>query len=103
MAKKGSAVTGSAKKGQLSTAEARREYQRRYYQAHKERAKEYQRRYNLSHKKKRVYGLNRKANFVCPREARQTVFNMCDFQNAHGDKAVKMIRQIVSGERLFTM
>ncbi len=39
-------------KPKLSTAEARREYQRRYYQMHKEKAKEYQRQYNLTHKKK---------------------------------------------------
>ena len=38
--------------GKLSTAEARREYQRQYYQKHKDKAKEYQRQYNLTHKKK---------------------------------------------------
>ena len=34
--------------------EIRREYQRQYYQKHKEKAKEYQRQYNLTHKKRRA-------------------------------------------------
>ncbi|MFH1207489.1 MAG: hypothetical protein V1668_02680 [Patescibacteria group bacterium] len=38
------------KKGKLSTPEARREYQRRYYELHKDKAKEYQRQYNLKHR-----------------------------------------------------
>jgi len=101
MAKKGSAVTGSAKKGQLSTAEARREYQRRYYQAHKEKAKEYQRLYNLTHKKKR--GGRGKANFSCPREAARMTFNTCDLMSSPVEKAIKMLEKIIAGERLFTM
>jgi hypothetical protein len=102
MAKKGSAAAiKERKKGKLSTAEARREYQRRYYQMHKEKAKEYQRLYNLTHKKKR--GGRGKANFICPREATRMTFNTCDLMNAPVEKTIKMLEKIIAGERLFTM
>ncbi|MCK5125078.1 MAG: hypothetical protein KAR42_02375 [candidate division Zixibacteria bacterium] len=91
----------SQKKGKLLTAEARREYQRRYYQMHKEKAKEYQRLYNLTHKKKR--GGRGKANFDCPRDATRMTFNTCDLMEAPVEKTVKMLEKIISGERLFTM
>ena len=70
----GAKVKGIKKKGRLSTAEARREYQRNYYQMHKEKAKEYQRLYNLTHKKKR--GGRGKANFMCPRDATRMTSTM---------------------------
>lgn len=102
MANKGSEATEkSTRKGQLSTAEARRDYQRRYYQMHKEKAKEYQRLYNLTHKKKR--GGRGKANFMCPREATQMTFNTCDLMNSPVEKTLKMLEKIISGDRLFTM
>jgi hypothetical protein len=89
------------KRGKLSTAEARREYQRNYYQMHKEKAKEYQRLYNLTHKKKR--GGRGKANFMCPRDAARMTFNTCDIMNSPVEKTLKMLEKIISGERLFTM
>ena len=59
--------------------EIRREYQRQYYQRHKEKAKEYQRQYNLTHKKKaRGRG---KANFDCPREEVRSTFNTADLMH----------------------
>lgn len=91
----------AGKRGKLSTAEARREYQRNYYQTHKEKAKEYQRLYNLTHKKKR--GGRGKANFICPRDAARMTFNPCDIMNSPVEKTLKMIEKIISGERLFTM
>ena len=94
-------MTAKKGKGNLSTAEARRDYQRRYYQMHKEKAKEYQRLYNLTHKKKR--GGRGKANFVCPREAARMTFNTSDLMNSPAEKTAKMIEKIISGERLFTM
>jgi hypothetical protein len=104
MAKQGSsaAETHVRKKGKLSTAEARREYQRRYYQMHKEKAKEYQRLYNLTHKKKARGGRGR-ANFMAPREATRMTFNTCDLMNSPVEKTLKMLEKIISGERLFTM
>ncbi len=89
-------------KGKLSTPEARREYQRRYYQLHKDKAKEYQRQYNLSHKKK-VRGGRGKANFVCPREVVRGTFNTADIMHAPVEKTLKILEKIISGERLFTM
>jgi hypothetical protein len=89
-------------KGKLSTPEARREYQRRYYQVHKEKAKEYQRLYNLTHKKK-ARGGRGKANFVCPREVVRTTFNTSDIMHSPVEKTLKILEKIISGERLFTM
>jgi len=101
MTRKGNSSTIEAMKGNLCTAEARREYQRRYYQMHKDKAKEYQRLYNLTHKKKR--GGRGKSNFLCPREATRSTFNTCDLMNSPVEKTLKMLEKIISGERLFTM
>jgi len=90
------------KKGRLSTAEARREYQRRYYQMHKEKAKEYQRQYNLKHKKK-VRGGRGKSGFSAPREVVRTTFNSSDIMHAPVEKAARILDKIIKGERLFTM
>jgi hypothetical protein len=92
----------TARKGKLSTAEARREYQRRYYQMHKEKAKEYQRQYNLTHKKK-ARGGRGKSCFTAPREVVRTTFNTTDLMHAPVEKTVKMIEKIIRGERFFTM
>ncbi|UCC44517.1 MAG: hypothetical protein JSU65_00915 [Candidatus Zixiibacteriota bacterium] len=89
------------KQGKLSTAEARREYQRRYYQMHKEKAKEYQRQYNLTHKKKaRGRG---KSSFDAPREVVRSTFNTADLMHSPVEKTLKMLEKIINGERLFTM
>lgn len=101
MTRKGNSSTSDTKPGGLSAAEARREYQRRYYQLHKEKAKEYQRLYNLTHKKKR--GGRGKANFICPREAARMTYNTCDLMNSPVEKTLKMLEKIIAGDRLFTM
>ena len=89
------------KQGKLSTAEARREYQRRYYQMHKEKAKEYQRQYNLTHKKKaRGRG---KSSIDAPREVVRTTFNTADLMHSPVEKTLKMLEKIINGDRLFTM
>jgi len=90
------------KKGKLSNAEARREYQRRYYQMHKEKAKEYQRQYNLTHKKKARAGKG-KSNFSASREVVRSTFNTADLMHAPVEKTLKMLEKIIKGERLFTM
>lgn len=90
------------RKGRLSNAEARREYQRRYYQMHKEKAKEYQRQYNLTHKKKSRGGRGR-SNFSCPREVVRSTFNSTDIMHAPVEKTLQMLEKIINGERFFTM
>ena len=90
------------KKGKLSTAEARREYQRRYYQMHKEKAKEYQRQYNLTHKKK-ARGGRGKASFVAPREVVRTTYNTTDIMHSPVEKTLRILEKIINGERFFTM
>lgn len=82
--------------------EIRREYQRQYYQKHKEKAKEYQRQYNLTHKKK-ARGGRGKANFECPRERVRSTFNTADLMHSPVEKTVKMLEKIINGERMFTM
>lgn len=89
-------------KGKLSTAEARREYQRRYYQMHKEKAKEYQRQYNLTHKKKARGGSGR-SGFTAPREVVRTTFNTTDIMHAPVEKTLRILEKIIKGERFFTM
>ena len=100
--KSDSTQTRGATKLRLSTAEARREYQRRYYQMHKEKAKEYQRQYNLTHEKK-ARGGRGKTNFTAPREVVRTTFNTSDLMHAPVEKTVKMLEKIIRGERMFTM
>jgi hypothetical protein len=86
----------------LSTAEARREYQRRYYQMHKEKAKEYQRQYNLTHKKKARGGRGKSSANAC-REVVRSTFNTADIMHSPVEKTLKMLEKIIKGERLFTM
>lgn len=87
--------------GNLSNAEARREYQRRYYQMHKEKAKEYQRQYNLTHKKKARIGRGKGSD--APREVIRTTFNTTDLMHSPVEKTLRMLEKIISGERFFTM
>ena len=89
-------------KSKLGTAEARREYQRRYYQMHKEKAKEYQRQYNLTHKKKARVGRG-KTGSMASREVVRSTFNTADIMHSPVEKTLKMLEKIISGERLFTM
>ncbi|MEW6411555.1 MAG: hypothetical protein AB1483_03675 [Candidatus Zixiibacteriota bacterium] len=88
--------------GALSTAEARREYQRRYYQMHKEKAKEYQRQYNLTHKKK-ARGGRGKSNFIAPREVVRSTYNTTDIMHSPVEKTIRILEKIIKGERFFTM
>ena len=87
--------------GKLSTVEARREYQRRYYQMHKEKAKEYQRQYNLTHKKKARGRGN--SPFSADREVVRSTLNTADLMHSPVEKTIKMLEKIINGERLFTM
>ncbi len=94
--------SGAEGRSKLSTAEARREYQRRYYQLHKEKAKEYQRQYNLTHKKKLRAGRG-KASLSVSREVVRSTFNTADIMHSPVEKTLKMLDQIIKGKRLFTM
>jgi hypothetical protein len=92
---------GKKKTGKLSTAEARREYQRRYYQMHKEKAKEYQRQYNLKHKKK--LGGRGKSGLIAPREVVRQTYNTADIMHSPVEKTIQILEKIIKGERFFTM
>jgi hypothetical protein len=96
------ATPENERKGKLSTAEARREYQRRYYQMHKEKAKEYQRQYNLTHKKKLRAGRGGKG-MSSGRDAVRSTFNTADIMHSPVEKTVRILEKIIKGERFFTM
>jgi len=95
------------RKEPLSPEEAkrrRREYQRQYYLAHREKAKEYQRQYNLLHKKKqRLPGAKGKNALEYEREPVKTTYNMHDIMHAPAEKTLKILQRIISGEKMFTM
>ncbi len=80
--------------------EARREYQRRYYQAHKEKAKEYQRQYNLTHKKKR----KSQQLPAAARPATQEVLTIVDIFDPEvpPEKMEKRIAAVLRGKRALT-
>ncbi len=96
------AAQPSTTTSKLSTAEARREYQRRYYQMHKEKAKEYQRQYNLTHKKK-LRGGRGKTGASASREVVRSTYNTTDIMHSPVEKTVRILEKIIRGERLFTM
>jgi hypothetical protein len=80
--------------------EARREYQRRYYQAHKEKAKEYQRRYNCKYRKKR----KTQELPTAARPALQEVFTIVDISDPEvpPEKMEKRIAAVLQGKRALT-
>lgn len=83
--------------------EARRDYQRKYYLAHKEKAKEYQRLYNLTHKKKQKAGIKGANGVEFIREKYKTTVNTHDLMHAPVEKTLKLLNDIIKGERFFTM
>lgn len=85
-----------------NNAEHRREYQRKYYQDHKEKAREYQRLYNKTHKRKGTERQGR-ANPVLVQEKKRMAFNSFDLMHLYDDRFAKVVNQICCGERIFTM
>lgn len=81
--------------------EARREYQRRYYLAHKEKAKEYQRNYNRTHKKRQ---LPKGVDAICPRPAVQEVLTVVDIfdPTVPPEKTNKYLDDVLKGKRALT-
>ena len=78
----------------------RREYQRKYYLEHREKAKEYQRLYNLRTKKKRT---PRQLRFTqlhaAEREAVKSSFTRHDLQKMQPDQLVVTVNRITAGAR----
>ena len=81
----------------------RREYQRRYYQLHKDKAKAYQREYHLTHKKRKGRKNKKGPGFEVEREVVRQTYNASDIMAAPPEKAAHMIDQILGKERFFTM
>ena len=84
--------------------EARREYQRCYYQTHKEKAKEYRRQYNLTHKKKaRPPGRPRGEKvFEMPRPVVTDTFSRASLGRLQTEQFARMVNKVLRGERLLT-
>ncbi len=82
------------------TIKRRRQYQRDYYERNKEKVREYQRLYYHAHKRK-LRGDSGEADFLCPRESVRFTFHSVDLMRAPAEKSVRMISQIINGERTF--
>lgn len=78
----------------------RRQYQRDYYRQNKEKVREYQRLYYHAHKKK-LRGADGEEEYVCPRESVRSTFHSVDLMRAPVEKSIRMLRQIIDGERSF--
>jgi hypothetical protein len=74
---------------------ARREYQRRYYAAHKDKARIYQHHYNQTHKKK--------ARPAAPRRVVRTTFTRSDIMHLpFGGGTERILNDIVQGRKSLT-
>jgi hypothetical protein len=78
------------------------EYQNAYYWAHVEKAREYQRLYNITHKKKKMRQRGRYSVVKRERPAIREVYHSGDIMHAPVEKSLKMLKQILKGERWFT-
>ena len=95
------AVDGSGRaNGASKISEARREYLRNYYLRNREKAREYQRQYNLRHKKKIRTDRSR---FLSQRQTIQEAFTSRDIMHSPTEKALKILTQIVKGERYLVL
>ena len=84
---------------------SRLEYQREYYQKHKEKMQEYQRLYNLNHKKNTCgpgKG-NRRPVMMCPRLARRNVLTSVDLMNKRDKRLFDALDDVVKGKRGFVL
>lgn len=82
-------------------AQEKKEYQRAYYQAHKEEAKEYQREYARTHKKS-IQGRNKKTWTKCGREDIRQVYTAMDIGKMSPEKLVRVIDRMSRGEAFIT-
>lgn len=80
----------------MISTEAQRAYQREYYRAHRDKALAYQREYYQRHKQspRRKGGRRQSATTSLKRK---TVFTASDILRAWGDKAEKIIQDILAG------
>lgn len=86
------------KKEKPEYSEARRDYQRRYYHAHKEKAKAYQKAYNR--KKRNVVRSTRKKEV---REVVKSCFTRSDLINLPTVKFESVVNKITAGSRFLTV
>ncbi len=96
-----SSRANNGQSARTETSPERKEYLRRYYRENRERAREYQRQYSLKHKRKAraedlIFGKGR-------REKIRSIFHQGDIMQSPTEKSIKMLDQILKGERFFTM
>ncbi len=92
------------KPGMSATPEGCKDYQRKYYQAHKEHAKEYQKQYHLCHKKsgpsdRRKRGLH---NIKFEREQIRTCYTFSDIMHSPVEKTLKILEKTLTGQAAIT-
>jgi len=80
----------------------RRRYQREYYRRNKDKVREYQRLYYHNNKKK-ITSDDNYSPYICPREVVRGTFHSVDFMRAPVEKSLRMLKQIINGERFFTI
>lgn len=79
----------------------RREYQRKYYATHKEKAKEYQRQYNMTHKKssRRLLRGGQSSDSTQPR--RRLSDGVTASAILHSPNPVNMINAVLAGRTVY--
>jgi hypothetical protein len=84
------------------TSPERRTYLREYYRKNRERAREYQRQYTLNHRRKSPASCGGPGG-TRRRETVKRIYNAGDIMRATTEQSIRMIDQILRGERHFTM
>jgi len=80
------------------TFEKRKEYQKRYYQRHKEKAKEYQKQYNLTHKKKKTNNDKSTDGYEAPRQQKIECHTQHSLKKTSIEQFIRETGRILKGE-----
>lgn len=84
-----------------ATLEGRSEYQKRYYQEHKDEIRKYQKEYYQEHKKKLKGG--KKKRYTAPRPPYKETYNSNDLQLSFAEKLEKTLTHILNRTRYYTI
>ena len=93
------------KQGKFSTPEDRARYMHEYYLKHKEKARKYQRLYHRAHSEeinaKRRQKRRLENTQPIKREPYKATYHASDIMHMTAEKSIRVIEQILSGERGF--
>lgn len=85
-------------KKKYKTTEAQRAYGFKYYRNNKERYKLYSKKGTANRRSTTTH--NKKKKVVEVREKKRITFTAHDFMKSHDNKTIRMLEQILSGERM---